>query len=730
MQECDQHMIHQQQAIADGDRYYMDSRRKFDELWVDSKVFERLRVDYESARSDVDRLRKDRDTRKEEAAKATKEVDEIKRRLTEEREANESLRAQIEMMRAQKEQGVASIAQTGLPSLPHIPAQAQVPMGPSGPLFRGYFASRAAPRGVRGRGRGGLWAPAPSRPRAEWPRAEVPRNEDVPMVGVEGKSESSKRGAEAMSKAGAPDAGSRTGDSEYSDRAAKRSRTSGSVQDQASIGESAPARSTADSAPTRSIHIDGSESEDSGPPQPRRQMRIPKDNVEDEAMEDLFSDISEEYEELQSRRHADALVGPLAAALNERRAAARTEGGVRVNETAATLPKITNLQEVRVVEEYLGEVRDWPVLQIIRAYIKAAMAAKKRTKFQMELINPGGWRRPDWSRQATQGRKVTIEGGAQQQEEPRDPRVVAREAAEQEGLVVNGRLPAHWGNPGAPRLIDHPAIHIGSMLYFRRETPGLRDVDGGVPQVNVRGFLRLAPLLRAPEVPEEHRARTAVHADQLRMMAMQILSAPERYRRLIRTHGVTVAPDPSWDPVITAVPEEGARWTEAAVVHALGRAGFNETDATEVVEYTWSWIRHRIASMGNAREPQVLSERNLMVQHLLRASNELVTRAPTYIPYTWSDRHQRWIPQNGNASTNTSGSAVAAANIPEPSMAETGGSDQKPNNQTSVTAPPVTQTSSTQQVIAEPPSGGQPASEAHQSSPSHEMETEDSQAHT
>lgn len=319
--------------------------------------------------------------------------------------------------------------------------------------------------------------------------------------------------------------------------------------------------------------------------------------VEDAATSDLDSQITDEFEELQARHTADALIGPLGALLQVRREAAQRAGTAVVNNSPVELPAILNMAEMRLIEGYLEDVQDTAVLVAAQRLVAEAQAARKnnRTSFQKSLIDPGGWRRPKWASVKKWNAATGIVERVQQTGPVNDVRDIARRAAEEAGVLVNGNVPSHWGNPGAPTLNDHPAIHRASVVSLNRETPGFRDESGLVAEVNIRGYLRLTPLLRIPDgVPENERPAAIAAVDNMRMQIFQMLVIPGSYAEYLVTHNISVAEEPSWRPIIRDVIPTA---DSTGLARALASAGFTVTDADEVVDYIWSWIRYRIHQM-------------------------------------------------------------------------------------------------------------------------------------
>lgn len=704
---CDNNVTHIQQAQADADASHEKAREEFDRRYVEARLYRNVQQDVERVQKDTQRYRGERDEAREELHSINEELETMRRPNPGAREESETIRAQLETLRATQEtQRAAPAAQEAPQPLPPLPPHTMmVPTGPRGGPMRGVRG------GMRGR---------PAWPQTPWltttpyshraPMGVSPYDIPVPAGAPLERSESSKRGADELDKQAWPRLPlSPPRDAQGNVKKTKRSRVSGPTKKGVKRSNKKGSQSSSDSGPL---------------PQGMRMNYNQK--VEDIHTEDLNSDITDEYEELQACRGAEALIGPLGTMLNERRKAADRSGTAWVNNSRVELPEITNMAEVHLIEEYLEEVQDVAVLMTAQRLIAEAQTVKKakRTAFQTSLINPGGWRRPQWAQVKKYNTTTGVVERVQQTGPVNDMRLITRQAAEEAGVLVNGNIPEHWGNPGAPRLTDHPAIHRASAVRLNRETPGFRDTSGLVAEVNIRGYLNIAPLLRVPEgIPEDQRIAAAAASDNLRMRVFQLLALPGNYAEQLAELGIPVAGERIWRPLLA---DRAPAVEPGAVVRALARAGFTTTDADEVVNYIWSWIRHRIQITQFNLDPSAIRNREAMELHLHNASMRRRNPRPERVAYTWSDSHQRWLPQFAQEpQASTAGTSAVGAGTPGTSLGEGGDHVQKPLTTSATASAPSGFNPSTN--VDLPPGGGNTVVPTSTPDPSKddEMETED-----
>ncbi|KZP14868.1 hypothetical protein FIBSPDRAFT_894363 [Athelia psychrophila] len=284
--------------------------------------------------------------------------------------------------------------------------------------------------------------------------------------------------------------------------------------------------------------------------------------------------------------------------------------------------------EAGLVQEYLQEHRDWPMLDFMKKIVSEAAPLKKGEYNTVQGYLKVSWRAPPWA--PTQrwdpatGKTITIINPA-----PRPPTaidIVSRKVAAAEGLATEfGPLPAHWASPGTVTADTHPSLVVVWVEQFYRgdvNIPlGLLNDDNAPTHAHARGWLRISPLIRGI-------------SDQTILKAILTLIGFQRYAQEVTSNNLVINETPSFDALSI-----GTAPTAAQAARALADAGLSIKEAVDAIDYAQSWMRMRSQRTRDDAAAQSL------LRHFETART--IPRATPYIrhiPYVWSEASLRWRP--------------------------------------------------------------------------------------
>lgn len=104
---------------------------------------------------------------------------------------------------------------------------------------------------------------------------------------------------------------------------------------------------------------------------------------------------------------------------------------------------------------------------------------------------------------------------------------------------------------------------------------------------NVRGYLRIAPLIKEVEFDSK-------------LEIIRILAVPGLYQRIVTKMRVTISGTPSWDPV-----HKESAGTELDAVRALVAAGLTVIESDDCVKFTRSWLPGKLARATPEHAPML-----------------------------------------------------------------------------------------------------------------------------
>src|SRR6202040_3699098 len=119
-------------------------------------------------------------------------------------------------------------------------------------------------------------------------------------------------------------------------------------------------------------------------------------------------------------------------------------------------------------------------------------------------------------------------------------------------LMVNRAPHPNLGNISSPRHEDHPEVLRHWARAVTKTPPmGIVPAADGLPhQRHIRGFRRLAPLMRNSR-PNKTRSDDDNHHQRMgSQMLMMLIALPGEYASLLAKHSIVITNYPSWEPIV------------------------------------------------------------------------------------------------------------------------------------------------------------------------------------
>src|SRR6202041_689948 len=119
-------------------------------------------------------------------------------------------------------------------------------------------------------------------------------------------------------------------------------------------------------------------------------------------------------------------------------------------------------------------------------------------------------------------------------------------------LMVNGAPHPNLGNISSPRHEDHPEVwHHWARADVKTLPMGIVPTADGLPhQRHIRGFCRLAPLMRN-SCPNKMRSDDDNHHQCMgSQMLMMLIALPGEYASLLAKRSIVIANYPNWEPIV------------------------------------------------------------------------------------------------------------------------------------------------------------------------------------
>jgi hypothetical protein len=196
------------------------------------------------------------------------------------------------------------------------------------------------------------------------------------------------------------------------------------------------------------------------------------------------------------------------------------------------------------------------------------------------------------------------------------------------------------GNLSSPRHEDHPELwRLWSRTITTSKPKGfVVGPDGAACQRSVRGFRRITPLFKDKKgIVKDDDYKNRQKNGQATLMS--VIARPGCYARTLQTGGITVHPNPSWEPI-----EFSANVDDMECARHLATRGVIVDKVNDYHMYAYAWLE-------DLQAHETVTERHVAINRVLEVSKQDPQGWPEHLNHYYNLAHTRWLPTIPTAGT-------------------------------------------------------------------------------